>query len=273
MKEVGAELGKRNPGLKHAGKAVIRDGVVREYELITDAVKDISPVRGFAGVEKLTLAGSRTAKCNGILTDLSPLAGMRVKWLSVSWNPDLKDLSPLREVPLELLNCGECNVSDLSRLNHGTLKVLVCGFNPIKNLEDLRGMKLEELWCNTTPVRDLGPLAGMPLRELRCQDSPIESLEPLRGAPLDMLECHRTNISEIEALTGNATLGALNLYSTRVADLTPLKTLPRLRMLALSYNPARDQLLLGSLAVLEEINGQPAKTFLKNNQVGPALLR
>ncbi|MCY2938156.1 MAG: hypothetical protein NTV55_07345 [Planctomycetota bacterium] len=97
--------------MKHAGKAVIRDGVVREYELITDAVKDISPVRGFAGVEKLTLAGSRTAKCNGILTDLSPLADMRVKWLSVTWN-------------LVALNgfCGQFGLPDIFTL----LKLLFC---------------------------------------------------------------------------------------------------------------------------------------------------
>ena len=267
------ELVRRNTKLANPGKAIIKDGVVVEYELSTDSVSDISPIRAFQKLEKLTVAGTRTAKANGRLSDLKPLSGMGIKWLSVTYNRQLQDLGPLADLPLEFLNCGECDVSDLSPLRTCPLKVLVCGFNPISDLSPLKGLSLEELHCNTTKVRDLGPVAGMPLREVRCQDSQVDNLEPLRGAPVGLLECHRTNITNIAPLAGNASIWGLNIYATKVHDKSPLATLPKLRLLALSYDPKVDHDILVQMPWLEEVNNQPVKAFLKKNEAGPALLR
>jgi hypothetical protein len=262
VKEVEAELGKRNPGLKHAGTAVIENGVVRRYLLITDMVTDISPLRGFPLLEYLFLDGTRTGQPNGILADLSPLIGMRIKSLGVAWNPRLRNLGPLRDLPLESLNCVGCGVEDLSPLAHASLRELICAGNPIRDLSPLRGLKLDLFHCNKTLVRDLSPLGGMRLRAVRCQETPVESLEPLRGQPLHLLECHNTNISDLAPISGSKFLWSLSIGGSRVTDLTPLKTLPQLTNLELSVLPGQEQSLLATLPKLVELNKRPVQEYL-----------
>ncbi len=271
--EVQAELVRRNPGLTDPGNAIIENGVVRRYHLITAAVTDISPVRGFPELEGLFLDGTRTGQPNGKLADLSPLAGMRIKMLGVAWNPRLRDLGPLRDLPLESLNCVGCGVEDLSPLVNTSLKELMCGGNPIRDLSPLRGLKLDLFHCNKTQVRDLSPLGGMGLRVVRCQETPVDSLEPLRGQPLHLLECHNTNISDLAPLSGSPFLWNLSIGGTRVTDLSPLKTLPQLTSLELYVPPGQEQSLLATLPKLVELNKRPVQEYLKVNEIVPDPVR
>jgi len=75
----------------------------------------------------------------------------------------VKDLSPLKGLPLESL--------------------AIQGF-PVKDLSPLEGMPLKLLSMKRTRVDDLTPLKGMPLKVLSIIDCSITDLSPLRGMPL-----------------------------------------------------------------------------------------
>jgi hypothetical protein len=71
----------------------------------------------------------------------------------------LRDLSPLRGLPLNTLGIGHTGVSDLS---------------------PLAGMPLRSLWMADTPVKDLSPLRRLPLKTLYMDKCPL----PLDVTPL-----------------------------------------------------------------------------------------
>jgi hypothetical protein len=81
------------------------------------------------------------------VADLSPLKGMKLKWLSCDQTL-VSDLSPLRGMNLEVLSVAHCR--------------------QLTDLAPLRGMPLQVLWWASTTVSDLSPLKGMPLKEILC---------------------------------------------------------------------------------------------------------
>jgi hypothetical protein len=99
------------------------------------------------------------------VSDLSPLAGKRLTWLSCGVT-DVSDLTPLKGMPLTYLNCSLTEVRDLS---------------------PLAGMPLTWLDCSQTQVVDLSPLKEMPLTTFFCLSTGVSELSPLEGLPLDHL--------------------------------------------------------------------------------------
>lgn len=257
------KLRELNPGFNGVVKPTIADGAVEGFEFITDHVSDIRPVRALTRLKSLACVGTFTSQANGILSDLSQLKGMNLTRLEVQYNSQIHDLSPLSGMPLEYFRTQRSLVSDLSPLTGMPLKVLVCRFTEVSDLSPLRGMNIRELYCDHTLVTDLSPLEGMPLEELRCHDMPISSLAPLRGMPLVGLECHRTDVADLEPLRGIQSFFALNIISTRVRDLSPLKDTPGIKWLWCDFDASRDAAVLREVKSLERINNQPAAEFLK----------
>jgi len=132
-------------------------------------VKDESPV------EKL-IAEARDNGDTGLdldftnVKDLTPLKGMPLKELYLDFTK-VKDLSPLKGVPLEVLWLSCTKVTDLTPLD---------------------GMPLERLHLLGTNVKDLTPLEGMPLKELYLDGTKVTDLTPLDGMPLERLDLRRT---------------------------------------------------------------------------------
>ncbi|MFM7111607.1 MAG: leucine-rich repeat domain-containing protein, partial [Planctomycetota bacterium] len=252
-----------NPGFNGVVKPTIADGAVEGFEFITDHVSDIRPVRALTRLKSLACVGTYTSQSNGILSDLSALDGIGLTKLEVYYNESLVDLSPITKMPLRHFHCGRTGVVDLSPLGGMPLEFLICGATRISTLAPLKGMKIRELRCNHTLVTDLSPLEGMPLEELRCHDMPISSLAPLRGMPLVGLECHRTDVADLEPLRGIQSFFALNIISTRVRDLSPLKDTPGIKWLWCDFDASRDAAVLREVKSLERINNQPAEEFLK----------
>jgi hypothetical protein len=88
----------------------------------------------------------------------------------------LRDLAPLKEMPLTSLDIGATQVADLSTL---------------------RGMKLTTLNCFKTQVSDLEPLAGMPLTSLNLLDCPkLHDLAPLTQMNLSELSLTPKNFTQ-----------------------------------------------------------------------------
>ncbi|HEX4132962.1 MAG TPA: SUMF1/EgtB/PvdO family nonheme iron enzyme [Pirellulales bacterium] len=121
----------------------IEAGVVTGFGFSSQHVTDIAPVRALTGLKALRCGGNSTA--SGILSDLSPLQGMKLEYLSVGLTR-VSDLTPLRGMPLTTLNCAY--------------------LSSLTDLSPLRGMPLTILSCLGTQVSDLSPLQGMPLREI-----------------------------------------------------------------------------------------------------------
>ena len=205
------------------GPPKIDNGIVTELWFVTDHVTDISPVRALAGLRNLCCTGSREGK--GILSDLSPLQGMRLTRLNCGWSPPISDLSPLRGMPLATLYFDLTHVSDLSPLQEMHLKNLSCAGTQVSDLSPLRAMQLTYLGCEHTQVSDLSPLHGMPLAHLDCFSTPVSDLSPLKGMPLTDLTLSDMKISDLSPLHAMR-LTALRCHGTQVSVLSPLEGMP-----------------------------------------------
>ncbi len=121
----------------------VEDRKVTELEFSAIGVTDISPVRTFIALQKLT--------CTGV---------------SATRRSRFNDLSPLRGMRLTSLVCDYTAVSDLSPLKGMMLTSLSIVGTQVKDLSPLKGMVLRVLHCHKTPLTDLSPLKEMPLETL-----------------------------------------------------------------------------------------------------------
>ncbi len=239
VEAVARELRARNPGFKDKLVPTIDAGQVTGLRFRPDQVADLAPVRALPGLKQLTCNSSRTAKPR--LASLWPLRSLPLTDLSLNWNRQVADLTPLQGMPLEALNVRNTAVADLTDLRGLKLRRLACaGFGRITDLSPLRGMPLERLEIEYSSVSDLSPLRGMKLTSLRADHSPLRDLSPLRGMDLDYLHVQQTAVTDLGPLRGMA-------LSTLWCD----------------YDPWRDAALVRSLKKLQTINGQPAADFRK----------
>jgi serine/threonine protein kinase/Leucine-rich repeat (LRR) protein len=266
VEAVAAKLKELNPRFEGLGGPVaghwdraysIDNGVVTALNFFTDDVTDISPLRALAGLKGLVCKGREKGK----LADLAPLRSLSLTYLNCNFNRELADLSPLAGLPLRTLSVGDANVSDLAALKGLPLTDLGIFGTKVRDLSPLRGMKLQRLHCYNTPVRSLEPLAGMPLVWLHIAGTQVADLKPVAGMPLDRLDCGSTQVADLSPLAG-VNLTCLTCEHARVTDLSALKEMP-LKELRCDFAPARDASILGSIKTLEKINGQPAAEVLK----------
>ncbi len=243
VEAVRGKLKERNPGFD--GKAAFKvDGdKVVEAEITSNAMADLSPLRVFTGLRKLTCADCAQ------LRDLTPLQGLPLTWLHLHCQ-QLSDLAPLQGMPLTWLDLRGCEM--------------------VVNLAPLRGMKLTSLNLDgCLQVQDLAPLQGMPLTWLslrRCH--PVRDLKPLQGmqlGALDLVDC-----SLVQDLTPLQGMKLTTLYLdglVQVRDLTLLQGMPLTR-LSLAKLPVTDADLdpLKGLTGLEQlalVNTRVSGTGLK----------
>jgi formylglycine-generating enzyme required for sulfatase activity/Leucine-rich repeat (LRR) protein len=165
VEAVKAELMKRNPGFDGKLEPRIEDGAVARLVLPSDDVTDLTPLKALANLEHLSARAAANSG-RGKLVNLSPLKGINLKGLQIGLNPELSDLTPLKDSNLELLWCQATKVFDLSPLKDTKLTFLDCSRTQVSDLSPLKGLKLIKLHCDLTKVTDLSPLQGMPLREI-----------------------------------------------------------------------------------------------------------
>jgi tetratricopeptide (TPR) repeat protein len=147
--QVNAVVGKLkelNPDYHGNRDVSINKGVVTQFEVVTDQVTDISPVRAMKGLQILGCKGSGPGK--GKLSDLVPLKGLKLKSLDCRYTR-VTDLSPLRGMPLK-----EVQV-DLELTRDAPV------LRSIKTLEKINGEIAAEFWpaVNTTIVEAADYLA------------------------------------------------------------------------------------------------------------------
>lgn len=152
------------------------------------------------------------------------ISGSRVHLWLKECEP-LKDITPLRGLPLELLHLGRSRIDDLSALRGMPLANLRLNGAPVADIAPLKGMKLSELSLINTKVRDISVLAGMPLRGIHLTGSPVADIAALAGLPLDTLALGQTEVGDLGPLRGVA-MTWLQLDDTPVTDLAPLRRAP-----------------------------------------------
>jgi len=166
--------------------------------------------------------------CGSQVRDLSPLRGMPLDALFLNACGQVRDLTPLKGMPLTFLDLGSCTeVRDLAQLQGMPLTQLsLWQCDKVRDLKPLQGMKLTSLNLRECfEVRDLTPLKGMPLTFLdlgSCTE--VRDLAPLQGMPLTQLSVGGCkNIRDLSPLQGMP-LTSLNLmYCNEIHDLTPLQ--------------------------------------------------
>src|SRR5947209_13702384 len=158
VKAVGAKL--RQLNIQFAGGVSFKEagGKVVELAFRGNGVKYITPLAVCKHLKKLDFAGTApTSEADKQrVKDLTPLQEMRLEELNMSWC-EVKDLGPLRGMPLRVFKCNSCSL--------------------LESLAPLAGAPLVDLECRVcTALKSLAPLKGAPLRTVDCAVAGITSL-------------------------------------------------------------------------------------------------
>ncbi|MBY0526403.1 MAG: protein kinase [Gemmataceae bacterium] len=213
--------------------------------------------------------------------------------LDLGLQDTIRDLSPLRGIPLKSLGIGGLEVRDLSPLQGMPLDgISAHACKQLRDLKPLQGMKLTWLDLLGTPVEDLSPLQGMPLRHLNlkyCQQlrdlaplkgmkletlslgghaTPHLDLAPLQGMPLRSLDVHQSSLQNLKVLEGMP-LTKLDLWRVSVQDLAFLRgaNLTELAFEPQAANKASID-LIRRMPNLKTINKMAAAEFWKKFEAG-----
>jgi Leucine-rich repeat (LRR) protein len=199
LEEVSKKLVELNPGFDGKltglpGAPVIEKGVVTSVLFSTKNVVDISPVRAFVGLKQLIAEALNAGSGQSRLSDLSPLKGMELQSVNCL-HTLVSDLSPLQGMAMTQLSFSDTNVSDISPLKGMPFECLCFWGTKVSDLSPLQGMKLTKLDFSSTPVTDLSALNGMPLRELFFSWTGVSDVSPLEGMPLEFVLLSPENIT------------------------------------------------------------------------------
>lgn len=235
--EVRQELFRRNPGLEGSLELTVSDGQVFDVSVGAGFIADLGPIAALKDLQRLRLGYQHGGSRRRLLTDLRPLSGlMRLKHVDLEFCPDLRDLTPLYDKPLERLSLYATPLPDLSWISSSRIRMLnVGGRETPTDLSFLKGSEVTLLELNESETDDLSPLQGLPLQFLSFAASNVTDLTPLRNMPLSVLNCQDTLID----------------------DLTPLKTLPTLRKLRCDIRNQAELEFVQTLTWVVEINGVP----------------
>src|SRR5262245_40745126 len=112
--------------------------------------------------------------------DLTPLKDSELKLEVLAVSPgQIKDLTPLKEMPLKSLTVGGPQLADLSPLSDLKLKRLTLAGGRVTNLAALQKMPLDQLTLEgCTQLKDLSPLGGLKLDLLVISQTKVDSLKP-----------------------------------------------------------------------------------------------
>jgi|GEM_PF-1021576 len=155
----------------------------------------------------------------------------------------IRDIAPLADCPLRELDPGGSPVEDFSVLMKiKTLRMLNLRNTQIKDLNVAQGLtNLYNLNINGTPVKDLSPLKGMTKLDRLTVGSTLKAkdLSPVFECPLTSLGIEGCLIKDLSFVTNFPALINLNISSTLVKDLSPLRGL-QLQSIEMAGTPVRD---------------------------------
>lgn len=167
-----------------------------------------------------------------------------LKTLEINDNAKIKDLTPVAALTfLTRLDIGECRVQDLSPIRNMKLEVLDITNNPIKDLSPLAGMtslrKLRFGGRDFKLIDNIDALSGLTnLEEIRMVESNVISAKALSNCKaLREFDAADTPLASFEGLENCTQLERISVHRTQVADVSPLAGLSNLKYLALFHCP------------------------------------
>ncbi|MGL4552870.1 MAG: hypothetical protein ACRC33_16970, partial [Gemmataceae bacterium] len=198
------------------------------------------------------------------LTDLRPLAGLRLTRLTLNNSP-VEDIGPVAAMPLEHLDIGTTGVKSLVPLRGGRVSDLHVHGHVFtaQDVDAVRSLPLTALRANNAVLPGLGFLRGMRLTELQVMSTAVDDLSPLRGMGLTQLWIDDTRVTDLTPLKGMP-LEELSYRDVPVKDVRALAGLP-LKWVWCTFNRRRDGAVLRGLKTLETINDTPVAEFWKEH--------
>lgn len=189
-----------NPEFREEVVSKIESGAVTEIQITSDHLTDIAPLRALRQLKRLTIRGSE--RHHGYVYDLDPIRDLPLEYLDCGGN-DVADLSPLSNMKIRFLSCWGTPVNDLAPLATTPLVRLDCHETPLRDLVPIEGMKITELNLGDCRIVEFGPLATMRLRKITAdfdadRDAAllksIPTLEEINGQPAERF-LNRTSTS------------------------------------------------------------------------------
>ncbi|MFW5802825.1 MAG: hypothetical protein ACOCWJ_02800, partial [Verrucomicrobiota bacterium] len=169
---------------------------LRHLDLSNTKAADLSPLAGMP-LKSLRIAQDDLGAI-GKVEDLSPLEGMPMKRLQLIRCGNIDDLTPLRGMPLESLvieglrggayiDKRQIQLRDLSPLSELPIKNLALLHLRVSDISALKDMPLENLQIEQCPVTDLSPLKGKAINHLTIRGTNIDDFSPLRDMNVETL--------------------------------------------------------------------------------------
>jgi serine/threonine protein kinase len=216
-----------------------------------NAISDLTPLSYLGHLRALYLSDNE-------ISDLSPL--MRLKNLKTLYleNNRIASLAALDGIDLYDLSLGANDISDLSPLSGAVhMQRLNLYGNRILDCSALQSMQsFSWLALNENQISDLIPLSSLPsLTTLILSHNAIYDIAPLASnVKLVCLDLSSNYINDISPLAALAQLETLDLSTNiRLADLSSLANLSRLRDLGLAYLEACDYSPVCSIPILRSV--------------------
>ncbi len=216
-----------------------------EFDCRATAVPDLAPLRG------MPLAMLDFSACR--VTDLAPLRGMPLIDLNCNGNVALADLRPLAGSRLHRLAISSTAVVDVTPLRDVPLAALEMQGSRVSDWSPLKGVPLEKFWCDFNPWRDtplvrsfrfLSLINGVPAAQFWktqddfdawCQLVPtFPPDEQMRRLTEKLKERNPGFDGKFKSTVEGGAITGVELPAEFVADLAPLRALPKLRRLSCS---------------------------------------
>ncbi len=184
------------------------------------------------------------------------LRGLRPRILNVA-HSRLKTFEPLKDMPLEILDCSGSDTSDLSPLTCLPLVKLMAQHTGIKHLPAFQSNKLQFIDVSGNHIRDISPLINLPLETLVMPDNELSELTAVAKMRLMAFDCSRNQIGDLTPLANQQHLKRLICNENEIRSIAPLAEL-RLETLALTGN---------QLTAINALHGHPIHALDISNNV------
>ena len=220
------------PESSDAGKELSSSGIDRIQNILGRANPDYQG-QGKFHEDSGVIVAAELPNCG--LRDLSPLKGLPLQGLDLSGNP-VRELRHLKGMPLRTLFIENTRVETLLDLDEAKLMELRLNNSPIQSLKGLEGQPLENLYAVRTGITEVSPLRSSNLKQLWLSESPVSDVSGLAGLPLVSLTLHRTLVEDVTFVRQLPVLQRLHIGETLIDDLTPLAGVNLTRLV---FTPSR----------------------------------
>lgn len=238
---------------------------LERFSMTDTRVVDLSPLEGMPLKELEINRYWDLYFPSSIVSDLSPLRGMKLKKLHLE-KTKVTSIAALEGMPLEELWLTDSPISDLTPLrNIKTLKILKISGTKVTSLEVLSGLDLDRLYFSRTKVSDLKPLKNMRLMHVEGEETLVSSIAPLKGDRLLTINFQRSKLSTIEPIRNMPGLYSLWFADSKVRDLSPLVSCPKISGLSITDPKQASGLeAIRSLKSLSRISIKPMAGYVHN---------